>query len=329
MDIYSCINSKAVAEHCRKLGFAFDTKEQAYIIDACDHITLCEKHRLFQKLMQTMPDFTIEPELESEEPESFFSVLRQYIHAQNKALHDVEQLKGCVFEAVAFDYFFNMDDDENSLHVPFSSFYEAYEEILFHREQWAHPASRFCGEIGALMPQNKRSRWLFSIEVGLNGMITNIDSDDAGKLHLKMFCRISPDHSVVEECPKRFCRGGIPVPFQPGDLIVTDDDGASKGYQNLCIFKSIEQDDEGRYGLVFWLDSGRNLAESEIHLFSADYYRGEMTPDVRLLTELAEPFLHPEQITVHTVLSVLDDKRYDWININDLCTLYPEEKPPV
>ena len=329
MDIYSCINSKAVAEHCRRLGFAFDTEEQAYIIDACDHITLCEKHQRFQELMRTMSDFTIEPKLESEEPESFFSVLQQYILAQNKALHDMEQLEDCVFEAFDYDLFYNSDDDENVLYVIYSSFYEAYDEILFHREQWAHPDSRFCGNINAFMLSNKRSRRLLGVEVGLNGMITDVCSDDAFKLQQKMFCRISPDHLDIEYCPKRFSRGGIPVPFQPGDLIVIDDDGLDMGYQNPCIFKSTEQDDEGRYGLVFRLDSDRNLAESGINLFSADYYRGEMTPDVRLLTELAEPFLHPEQITVHTVLSVLDDERYDRIDTNDLRTLYPEEKPPV
>ena len=56
MDIYSYLNSKDVADYCRSLDYKFDAIEAAFIVNACRRISQEEKLRLFQEIIDTMPD---------------------------------------------------------------------------------------------------------------------------------------------------------------------------------------------------------------------------------------------------------------------------------
>ena len=58
MDIYSFINSRDIAEHCRKIGHTWNPLEMAAIIDM-SHRTVEERHKAWHKLMSDYPDMPV------------------------------------------------------------------------------------------------------------------------------------------------------------------------------------------------------------------------------------------------------------------------------
>lgn len=55
-NIYSYINSRAIAGHCQKIGHKFSPSQQACIADCSERHTITEKHEMFCHILDTMPD---------------------------------------------------------------------------------------------------------------------------------------------------------------------------------------------------------------------------------------------------------------------------------
>ena len=90
MDIYSYLNSKDVAAHCRNLGHQFNTIEAAFIIDRCRRLSIRDKHTAFRELMETMPDMML-PERVSYlvSDLGLFLCLEEKIRFEETAVEDV------------------------------------------------------------------------------------------------------------------------------------------------------------------------------------------------------------------------------------------------
>lgn len=58
IDVYEFINSKDIADLCRKTEHKFSAMECAYFVWRSNHHTLKEKHKAWQKIIDTMPDET-------------------------------------------------------------------------------------------------------------------------------------------------------------------------------------------------------------------------------------------------------------------------------
>ena len=89
-DIYSYINSNAVAEHCKKIGHKFSPAECAYIVNASENYTIKEKHAMYKHIIETMTDEKIKIHNKG----SFYpkvslkEYLEKYMDIENKLLKD-------------------------------------------------------------------------------------------------------------------------------------------------------------------------------------------------------------------------------------------------
>ena len=87
MNVYQYLNSKDVAEHLEKIGFAFTSLEAARVIENCRHINLAEKHDAFRRLTEEMPDeeITLPGECGREtEKTTLHALLKEYISQRKK-----------------------------------------------------------------------------------------------------------------------------------------------------------------------------------------------------------------------------------------------------
>lgn len=59
MDIYNLINSKAIAEHCRKIKHQFNTEELAVLIYRNKYMSVDEKIQAYNELITYYPDMQV------------------------------------------------------------------------------------------------------------------------------------------------------------------------------------------------------------------------------------------------------------------------------
>ena len=98
MDIYTFINSKAVANHCRRIKHQFNTIESAFLVQKSHRHTISEKHIAFVQITATMPDMPFKQKHACDiEFDSFHEFLRQYMACENKALQSFKQADDCLY----------------------------------------------------------------------------------------------------------------------------------------------------------------------------------------------------------------------------------------
>lgn len=90
-NIYSYMNSNAVAEHCRKIGHEFSPAECAYIANASEKHTTAEKHAMFNYIIEAMPDEQIKLYARGGRyrEASLHRTLEKYMKIENKALKNL------------------------------------------------------------------------------------------------------------------------------------------------------------------------------------------------------------------------------------------------
>lgn len=103
MDICSYLNSKDVAEHCRKINHSFNALESVFIIYHCKRISVEVKHRLYRKIMRNMTDMPLSKHQRPRwkdgllYPESLFAALREFISNQEQMLQTLKTSNHAVF----------------------------------------------------------------------------------------------------------------------------------------------------------------------------------------------------------------------------------------
>ena len=63
MDVLRFINSNAVRDYLKEIGYTFNTLEAVYLVHDCRFATLKEKHEAYREILETMPDMAPEKEL--------------------------------------------------------------------------------------------------------------------------------------------------------------------------------------------------------------------------------------------------------------------------
>ena len=93
MDIYSFINSRDIAEHCRALEHEFTPLEQAIIIYHSKK-PLAERHAAWQSIIDTQPDMEVVEWADSRHirtlHESLHQFLREYIRIENSLVNTMK-----------------------------------------------------------------------------------------------------------------------------------------------------------------------------------------------------------------------------------------------
>lgn len=124
MDVYSFLNSKDVAEHCRKLDHQFNSIEASFVISRCYRLSIKEKHSAFCKLMETMPDMKLPEKLSFKLDDlSLFHSLSEKIKLEDVMLDKIS----CGNEKTVYTYsLFNAETkDERRNDQVFSTFERA------------------------------------------------------------------------------------------------------------------------------------------------------------------------------------------------------------
>ena len=272
MDIYSYLNSPDVAEHCRKLNHPFNALESAFIVNDCRSINIDEKHRLFNEIMNTMPDVTIRKHLYDDDNDpSFFNHLRKEIEQEESLL--IRFMNGENNAVYTFSFYDPNDEDHTRDDDIYSSYKNALAAVKDHQAQ---RKQRYTYLITMKKPDQKD--WITCI--------LNNDLD---------ICFI---HTDSERLLDQFWVY-IPTPFQKGDLLCGV--GGSFVYpvmesSNVMVLTELaywrrkrdsdpneyiktgaDSSDMTAYG--YWLDDRGYIYDECIHAYhNLQYYRGEIHP---------------------------------------------------
>jgi len=135
MDILRFVNSKAIREHLREIGYQFDPLEAAWLIYRCKTATIKEKHAAWEELIRITPDLDIPERAGCEYQESLHAFLKKYMEIQDRLVSDYmgdfcggigSDGKPYVYE---FEYMYK-DGTSHKWPAVFSEFMALYESIM-------------------------------------------------------------------------------------------------------------------------------------------------------------------------------------------------------
>ena len=86
MNIYNIVNSISVGKHLENINYKFSTLETAFLIYYSKRITLKEKHALWNELISTMTDTSIEKRPNTIPQDSLHEYLKRYMSVENSII---------------------------------------------------------------------------------------------------------------------------------------------------------------------------------------------------------------------------------------------------
>ena len=90
MDIYSYMNSRDIAEHCRSLNHQFNAMEAAFIVYWNHSITLLELHDAYREIIASMPDVEIAQRNNFPYHDSLHRFLEAYMDVEDRILDEFQ-----------------------------------------------------------------------------------------------------------------------------------------------------------------------------------------------------------------------------------------------
>lgn len=195
MNIYSFINSKDIAKHCRKLNHQFTPIESAYLIWRSGWHTIEEKHKAWNKLIET----TTDTEVPNTEYSSLHDFLREYIERENKWLdefyveEDAEYFYVCYYDHVIV---FNSQCNN----ISFKSLNALYEDfkVFYKKEE--------CKIDYIVLYKIKPNQTTVLIALPNGKGIKQINYGDMG------------EHKIQDDVFRSMCPI-VPTPFKKGDIV--------------------------------------------------------------------------------------------------------------
>ena len=298
MDIYNYLNSKDVAEHCRKINHQFNAIGTAFIINACRHITLEEKLRLFQEIIDTMPDEKLSEKasrlkmyMEQDQgikTDSFHEALSYYIAAMQRNLNVFLTAEpDTVYSWVCWYRDWEDEIDGNGL---YSTFDAAKTALMQEIQDWNEDYSDISEFTGIICKRRINTKECCDAAINGNGLLTYLS--DSGV------------DSRFFEC----IWVKIPVPFKKGDLLYGTNphrmSDMNIGKEPMVFIhdccEGLDENDPkdlrrmaGRDATDmtawgYWLgDNGRLYDECMHSYYDLEYYRGKIKGDVRVLKALS------------------------------------------
>ena len=297
MDIYSFINSKDIAAHCREINHQFTPHEMAYIVYQSTR-TIREKHAAWNEIINTVPDVEVPERRDdfhtiSSYYESLHEFLRSYMDMENRMLKD--------FKADADDAVFQ-----------FGVYYEG-------RSRNVCKGNAVFSTLSAVFAAIKED-YMDKDEKILRLQITKrqIDHDECGIIittpeeepiriwsyYGDYWCE--KDRDLFHHFEAMWVE--IPTPFKRGDLLVCSDlmnttnlDSKLVGafvLERICYWNADEKCLEARRKIgnytdmtaqVYWLDKGGRVSKAFMHAYQdMEYYRGELKGTDRTLKALSK-----------------------------------------
>ena len=217
MDLYELINSKAIADHCRRVAHRFTPLEAAYLVYANDSLNITQKHECFREIISAYQDVELKERDWTPHFDSLHEFLRCYMELQNKYLAVFYRDEpDCVY---SYEVWYSSDDDYTEDGRLFSSFDNCYkamkadvDDLVGFYENRGNPMS--------ILDIRMKKQWI------------NADGEEYPRQILVCIdyenqpTEIWESHSIVSKKDHEILNAfeglwpEIPTPFQKGDILM-------------------------------------------------------------------------------------------------------------
>ena len=220
MDIYSLINSKAISDHCRKIGHQFTPIEMAYLINENNSLTIAQKHEAFRAIIANQPDMEVVERPWTLYSDSLHMFLQTYMALQNKYIEIFYQAD--TNTVYSYEILYNGDNNystDSHLYFDLDSCYLAFVADI--------------EEMEAFYKEGESK--VFPLEIRVKKQwINHLWNEEAKYMILCLDAKYNPtciweEHGIIsrEDNEILYAFEGlwpeIPTPFQKGDILVTRD----------------------------------------------------------------------------------------------------------
>ncbi len=136
MNIFEFINSKDVREHLEKLNYQFTTPEAAYIVYQSKKKTLTQKFAMWEEIIKTMSDCSMDERPYMKAIPSFHEFLKAYIELHKKHLDNFPTNDG------TYIYWFSVrPNDNNNYDDIYNRIYTDYALCLEYAHEYCENVS--------------------------------------------------------------------------------------------------------------------------------------------------------------------------------------------
>lgn len=245
MDIYSLINSKAIADHCRKISHSFTPLEMAYLINENRSLNIAQKHALFKEIIEQQPDMEVLERPWTPHFASLHTFLQTYMELQNKYLGIFfREEANCVY---SFGTKYSNDHDCDWDDRVFSSLTDCKTTIKNHSIYFFQEEDASENDFAEKQDLDLRieKRWITSVENEYPGYMKV--SFGCGNLPTKIW----DDATVISAEDRKILTAfeglwlEIPTPFQKGDILVDNRNAATTEAGAPFVLEWIPYWDEG------------------------------------------------------------------------------------
>lgn len=288
MNIIQYINSIDVARHLERIGYEFSAPDAAFIIWQSHKVSLAEKHRAWQDLIDTTPDCPVESRYAPQE--SLHSFLKSYMDMENRLLEQFfKQVDGYSYR---YRFLLTHKDDEwkdsEYKYPDYESCYAAwlkdFSDTRFH-----------CKIIKEKIFDSHENRNTMKLHLYRNDIVMGIQA-----LYLS-----DDDEQLTRVFDGMWLN--IPTPFEKGDVLISPYGpyGGSFHYDNgsypFALTHICNWDEHPRYtdnsdmtaSGYFINDDGSVYHECMHNYLDCEYYRGTFD-GVRRTLNLISKFLKDE-----------------------------------
>lgn len=137
MDAAVYINSNAIREYLKEIGYSFNTLETAWLIYNCRRISYEEKKRAWMELISEMPDCIVPQRMNCKGWNSLHDLLRQYINITDHEIQEFYQEEHRGDFVYMYSYLYEDDaewsEEYNTVYPSLKACQEAFQNDI---ERW-------------------------------------------------------------------------------------------------------------------------------------------------------------------------------------------------
>ncbi len=130
MDIFKYINSKDIRDHLKQIGYTFSSLEAAWLIWQCRDLTIKEKHRAWDELIDTMPDCEIPERLNTCAQKSLHGFLRRYMEIEDRLIRSFYDEKIPLSATVDTQCVYRFELKYDTSYEPYLGIYTVFDALL-------------------------------------------------------------------------------------------------------------------------------------------------------------------------------------------------------
>ena len=335
MNIYSFLNSRDIAEHCRSIGKVWTTFEMAVIIGR-SNIPLKDKHTAWRELITNYPDMPTPENIHVDASDSMHKKLTELIVYEERIFELFKTPEpGAVY---VYEVRCSRKGDTNKSESGFTEYEETLENIkdLWLREEVSKiEVVRFFPYV----PNNEKGNIVATLDYDGNLYNLSVYNKDTPRI---VFHNTRDLNDTINEQLSSFFID-IPMPFKRGDLLIANYGNGNKSDVFVLDYLArndqsiIDRHKKGKCddmhmkgngffvdddGILYWDHTGNDDCY--------EYYRGKLEGKERLL-HYVNLFIHedkkeiglPELLTMQCRI-MLENKLNNGLRINGHGCYIPE-----